>query len=305
MDQNSRYYKQAKLVVQVLPVIAQYPCFALKGGTAINLFVRNLPRLSVDIDLCYLPVEEREVSLHAIQKAMRSIQLKLEQQGYRITPNHPDNITRLLVERDNVRIKVELSPVLRGSVHPARVQSIQTDVERLFGYAEIQLLDFDDLYAGKICAALDRQHPRDLFDCKLLLENEGITERLKDTFLVYLMSHARPISELLSPNLKAIDDSFEKEFRYMTKDEVSLYMLEETRKSLIQAINSKLNHADKQFLLSLKKGQVDWESFKYPEVKKLPAIRWKEYNLGKMSKTNRTAAIEKLAKSLNITHHQK
>ena len=88
MDQNSLYFKQARLLVQVLPVIAKYPCFALKGGTAINLFVRDLPRLSVDIDLCYLPVEARDVSLYAIQKAMQSIQLKLEQQGYRITPNH-------------------------------------------------------------------------------------------------------------------------------------------------------------------------------------------------------------------------
>ena len=300
MNQNNLYFKQVKLLVQVLPVIAKYPCFALKGGTAINLFVHDLPRLSVDIDLCYLPVEERDVSLQAIQKAMLSIQQKLEQQGYRITPNHPDHITRLLVERDNVRIKVELSPVLRGSVHPAKIQRIQANVEKLFGYAEIQLLDFDDLYAGKICAALDRQHPRDLFDCKLLLENEGITERLKDTFLVYLMSHARPISELLSPNLKAIDDSFEKEFRYMTKDEVSLIALENTRKQLIQSINNKLSHSDKKFLLSLKQGQADWDCFKYPEAQKLPAVRWKEYNLAKMKKAHRTVAIEKLENTLSI-----
>ena len=301
MGQNSLYFKQAKLLVQVLPVIAEYPCFALKGGTAINLFVRDLPRLSVDIDLCYLPVEERDVSLQAIQKAMQSIQLKLDQQNYRVIPNHPDNITRLLVERDNVRIKVELSPVLRGSVHPAKMQRIHTNVEKLFGYAEIQLLDFDDLYAGKICAALDRQHPRDLFDCKLLLENEGITERLKDTFLVYLVSHARPISELLSPNLKAIDDSFEKEFRYMTKGEVSLIALEDTRKQLIRSINSKLNNSDKKFLLSLKQGQADWDHFKYPEAQKLPAVRWKEYNLAKMGRNQRILSIKKLEKTLRIS----
>jgi hypothetical protein len=46
-------------LIRVLPSIAEEACFALKGGTAINLFVRDMPRLSVDIDLTYLPVQPR------------------------------------------------------------------------------------------------------------------------------------------------------------------------------------------------------------------------------------------------------
>ena len=50
------YRRQVQLLIRVLPSIAEEACFALKGGTAINLFVRDMPRLSVDIDLTYLPV---------------------------------------------------------------------------------------------------------------------------------------------------------------------------------------------------------------------------------------------------------
>ena len=60
MDRTSVYYKQVQLLVQLLPLVAEEDCFALKGGTAINLFVCDLPRLSVDIDLVYLPMNNRD-----------------------------------------------------------------------------------------------------------------------------------------------------------------------------------------------------------------------------------------------------
>lgn len=92
---------------------------------------------------------------------------------------------RLLVERDGVQIKVELSPVLRGTVYEPRVMPVSEAVEEEFGFAEMAVVSFSDLYASKICAALDRQHPRDLFDIKQLLDREGITERLRKALLVY------------------------------------------------------------------------------------------------------------------------
>ena len=63
IDSNNPYFKQVELLVQMLPVVVKYDCFALKGGTAINLFVRDMPRLSVDIDLTYVPVNRREEAL--------------------------------------------------------------------------------------------------------------------------------------------------------------------------------------------------------------------------------------------------
>ena len=73
MPVDERYRRQVELLVRTLPHVAQERCFALKGGTAINLFVRNLPRLSVDIDLTYLPVADRARSLADIEAALRLI----------------------------------------------------------------------------------------------------------------------------------------------------------------------------------------------------------------------------------------
>lgn len=77
---DNRFYGRVQLLISVLPQIAQEPVFALKGGTAINLFVRDMPRLSVDIDLAYLPLEPRDEALTNIQAAMERISLRIQQQ---------------------------------------------------------------------------------------------------------------------------------------------------------------------------------------------------------------------------------
>ena len=78
---NQTYRNQAGLLLQVLPLIQEHDCFALKGGTAMNLFVQNLPRLSVDIDLAYLPLVPRSQALseiaHALKLLSREIQTAL------------------------------------------------------------------------------------------------------------------------------------------------------------------------------------------------------------------------------------
>jgi len=176
MDRNNPYFKQAELLVRVLPNVARETCFALKGGTAINLFVRNLPRLSVDIDLVYLPIEGRNASLTGIDNALNRIadSLEFNSPAYAVVRQIDGRGKRLLVRSDGAQIKIELSPVLRGSVFLPVMMTVSESVEELFGFAEIQVLSLPDLYGGKICAALDRHHPRDLFDVKLLLDNEGI-----------------------------------------------------------------------------------------------------------------------------------
>ncbi len=114
-----------------------------------------------------------------------------------------------------------------------------------------------DLYGGKICAALDRQHPRDLFDIKLLLENEGITAEVRKAFVVYLASHNRPIHEVLKPNFLDIQAIYKSDFEGMTEDNVSLIDLINTRKQLVEILNSQLTDNDRQFLLSLKMGEPE------------------------------------------------
>jgi predicted nucleotidyltransferase component of viral defense system len=278
-------------------VVAKQSCFALKGGSAINLFIRDLPRLSIDIDLTYLPVDHnRSEAIEAIELGLTAISADLERQlACRVKTSRRDGgVSRLFVELDRARIKIEVSPVLRGCVHTPSIQAVTEPVEDEFGFAEIQVLDFNDLYAGKLCAALDRQHPRDLYDVKLLLEREGISNALKNTFLVYLLSHQRPIAELLAPKWQDIEQSFVVEFVGMTVQPVTVEELMQTRERLVTAVMGQLTDEDRSFLLSFKSGEPDWDAFWYPDTRKLPAIRWKLQNIARMPGAKHQAAIQRL-----------
>lgn len=108
-------------------------------------------------------------------------------------------VNKLFVRERGTQIKVEVTPVLRGCVFQPEEKPVSNAVEEQFGFAAIQVVSFPDLFAGKLVAALDRQHPRDLFDVHDLLSNEGIDDGLRAAFVVYLVSHHRPIERLLAP----------------------------------------------------------------------------------------------------------
>ena len=304
MDRQSHYYRQVQLLLQIIPFVAQHDCFALKGGTAINLFVRDFPRLSVDIDLVFLPMMDRQEALQTIKDNLNTLAVNITEQivHTRVTSSFQDkaDALRLLVERDGVQIKIELSPVLRGAVYEPQIISVCEAVEDEFGFAEIAVVSFEDLYAGKICAALDRQHPRDLFDIKQLLDNEGITDRLRKALLVYIISHPRPITELLKPHFKDISNIYEGEFRNMAEHDIPLAALANAREQLVNIINNELTQEEQKFLLSFKSREPDWSLLGLPNIDKLPAVRWKLQNIGKMSPQKHADAYHQLKKRLGI-----
>jgi predicted nucleotidyltransferase component of viral defense system len=275
---------QVALLVRVLPYVAAEARFALKGGTAINLFVRDLPRLSVDIDLVYLPIEDRETSLLGIRSALGRIAETIRKAipGSVVTDKANADGTRILIRQRNAQIKIEVTPVLRGTVHPTELRTIRPIVEERFGFAEIQVVSFADLYAGKLVAALDRQHPRDLFDVQYLFANEGIDKALFQTFLAYILSHNRPAHEVLQPRVKDIRQVFELEFSGMTSEETSLAALVESREQLISGIRSRLDESSKRFLLSFHELKPEWNLLALPNARNLPAIRWKLMNLERL-----------------------
>lgn len=300
IDANNTYSKQVQLLVRVLPLVDTEKCFALKGGTAINLFFRALPRLSVDIDLLYIPMDDRETALINIKAALSRIsKLILETIPDSKVQNAHDqsDALRLIVSQGEVRIKVELSPVIRGTVFPEIRMEVSEEVEKQFGYVEMQVASLPDLYAGKLCAALDRQHPRDLFDVKFLLENEGLTENLRKTFLIFLISHQRPMAELLAPNRKDISEIYVTEFMQMAQVEVPLEQLEEARENLIHQIHIDMTENEKKFLLSFKNKAPDWNLLEMDNVEviaNLPSVRWKMINLEQMPVQKHKEAVEKL-----------
>lgn len=163
-----------------------------------------------------------------------------------------NTIYKQYIALDHATIKIEVTPVLRGSVFESEMRTVTKQVEEQFGFAEMLLLSFEDLYAGKICAALDRQHPRDLFDIKLLIETEGVSDKLKTALLVYLVEHNRPIAELLEPNLIDMSGAYQAEFEGMVLGNVNLTELEQNRLDLIVLIKQCLTDEDKNFLLSVK-----------------------------------------------------
>ncbi len=300
IEANSIYRRQVQLLVRVLPLVDTEKCFALKGGTAINLFYRALPRLSVDIDLLYIPMDDRETALINIRAALSRISKLITQTipDSQVQEAHEQSeALRLIVSQGEVRIKVELSPVIRGTVFPEERKEVSEEVEREFGYVEMQVASLPDLYAGKLCAALDRQHPRDLFDVKFLLDNEGLTDNLRKTFLLFLISHQRPMSELLAPNRKDISEIYETEFKQMAEVDVPLKQLEDARETLIRQINENMTANEKKFLLSFKNRNPDWNLLEMENVKviaNLPSVRWKMINLQQMQPQKHKDAIEKL-----------
>ena len=302
MDNRDRFHRQAALVVRVLPFVARREEFALKGGTAINLFLRDLPRLSVDIDLAYLPLSPRAETLRAARNGLLRIAEEVKRAIPALecglpAPDRPDAL-RVTLTLAGCRIKVEASPVMRGAVWPPETRRVTAAVEEVLGYSENRLLSFDDLYAGKMCAALDRQHPRDLFDIALLLENEGISRRLVKTFLVYLISHNRPMAELLAPRRLDIRQLYGSEFEPMTRQPVPFNRLIGAREELVAAIHAGLTDQDRDFLISVKNQKPHWNLLGLPGIADLPAVRWKLLNLGRMSASRHAAAVARLKRVL-------
>jgi predicted nucleotidyltransferase component of viral defense system len=294
------YRKQVELLVQSIPQVAEEECFALKGGTAINLFVRDMPRLSVDIDLTYLPIADRERSLADIDAALKRIRdrIKKRQPRYTITESSPatqDTINKLVVRTPHlVQIKIEVTPVLRGCVYDPQPRTIVERAEEEFGFAEIQVLSFADLYAGKIMAALDRQHPRDLFDVHELLINEGLSPELLNALVVYLISHDHAPDKLLAPKEKDISHEYQTGFFGMTEYEVSLDTLISARRDLVEGVLAGLTAEHKNFLLSFYRRQPEWSLLKLEGVDQLPAVKWRERNLDRAGLETRNAIIRSL-----------
>jgi predicted nucleotidyltransferase component of viral defense system len=286
---NPAYLDTARLLTQVAPLVFVDDMFALKGGTAINLFVRDMPRLSVDLDLVFpdhtLP---REQALARINDAMRQATERLNKHGFQThTPAAEAGETKLLVRRGRTEVKIEANFVLRGTVQPVRrasITAVASDV--LMADLEIPVASLEDLYGGKLVAALDRQHPRDLFDVMQLFEHEGITPGIRRAFVVYLASHNRPVHEVLFPQLRDIDHDYKHNFEGMTVDPVALESLLATRDRMIAELQLGLDDNERQFLLSLVAGDPDWSLMGIDHLEQLPGVRWKLHNLEKLRRAN-------------------
>lgn len=281
---NATYRKQVELLLSVLPEVAKEKCFALHGGTAINLFVRDMPRLSVDIDLTYVPLEDRAMSLANISAALGRIKTNIEKVVPNVHVTHRKDIAKLQISAQGAGIKLEVNLVGRGTLDaPTEMQLCTKGQNDFDAFCAIQVVPIGQLYGGKICAALDRQHPRDLFDVKYLLDNEGFSEQVRKGFLFCLLCSDRPIHEVISPNFQDQRLAMDNQFAGMTDEDFNYDEYETIRTRLVTTIHETLTKEDKQFLLSVKGLAPDWSIYNFAQF---PAITWKLQNLQRLKDNN-------------------
>ena len=248
-----------------------------------------------------IALEDRTTSMGNIHEILRKISADIRKlPRLKVTPSRlldGRGEAKLQAEDHEVRIKIEPNYILRGHLFPTRDMQISKKASEEFNidiYAKC--LIFEDVYGSKLCAALDRQHPRDLFDVKLLLVRDGIYENIKHSFLLYLISGNRPINEMLVPNHKDIGSIYETDFKDMVNTKITLEELMQARATLCTEIMKSLNNDDRAFLQSFVRNTPDWNLVKHSKIKDFPAVRWKLLNQQKMSKEKSLAYIEAVDK---------
>jgi len=292
------YRSQVSLLLSTLPEVAKETCFALHGGTAINLFIRDMPRLSVDIDLTYIPVADRETSFENIIEALERIKVNIEM----VVPN-VKVITRkeelkLQISQGQAQIKLEVNQAMRRTIAPPLKMVLCEKAQEVYdAFCEIDVVPLGQLYGGKICAALDRQHPRDLFDVKYLLLNEGFADEIKKGFIFCLLGSKRPIHEMLVPNLLDQRSAMANQFDGMSDEPFTYEDFETTRNLLIKIIRENLTVYDKEFLMSFENGTPEWSLY---DFENFPAVQWKLQNILKLKETNPDKHYKQLEDLKNI-----
>ena len=280
----SNYQKQVALLIRVIPEIALDTRFALHGGTAINLFDRDMPRLSVDIDLTYIPIEDRETSFNNISAALIKIKERIENrlQGSRV--EHKVDNHKLLVSYDEAMIKIEVSQIVRGLLGAVTEKILCEKAQIKYdAFCAINIVSNGQLYGGKICAAMDRQHPRDIFDVKQLLKDEGFNKEVKEGFLFRLLSADRSIQDVLFPNLQEHRLAMMNQFTGMSDELFTYEEYEQVRETMVKKVQGSLTAEDKFFILAFKNGSPDWSIYNFESY---PSIQWKLLNLEKIKSSN-------------------
>jgi len=284
------YVDTVRLLLAIAPTAFASGRFAMKGGTALNLFVQDMPRLSVDIDLVYVDhVPDREAALKTISAELFTMKAALKAKGYRATllTNMQGDEVKLIVGNDATQVKVEVNFVFRGSVLPVETRTLVATAQDLFTTdVALPVLATAELYGSKLVAAMDRQHPRDIFDVLHMLDRFGWQELFADCFVTYLAGHNRPVHEVLFPKIKPLEPVFSNEFVGMTREEVSLDALLAVQARVIAELPRQLTERQRSFLLSLVRAEPDWKLLPFPHLQELPALKWKLLNLAKLKKSD-------------------
>lgn len=284
------YVDTVRLMLEVAPEVFASGRVAMKGGTALNFFVQDLPRLSVDIDVVFVPHQTpRDTALAEIANELSALQTRINRRGIRaeLASSKTGDETKLFVRRDRIEVKIEINHVFRGTLLPVETRSLTKTASDLFTTAlAVPTLAVAELYGSKLVAAMDRQHPRDLFDVHGMFQRFGLTPEIVECFVGYIAGHNRPVHEVLGSRDIDLARPFDNEFAGMERLPVSLRALEEARIRLRRELAVALTADHKRFLIGLVAGQPPWEAMQCRHLAELPAIQWKLQNLARLKRTN-------------------
>lgn len=188
------------------------------------------------------------------------------------------------ISGNRVDVKLEVNLVNRGAIAEPKEMPLCEKAQTLFeAFCSIPVVPIGQLFGGKIVAALDRQHPRDLFDVKYMMEKEGFSPEIKEGFLLCLLCSDRAIHEVIHPNFQDQRSALENQFSGMTDETFSYEEYERVREKLVAIIHENLTDRDKAFLLSVKDLTPDWSIY---DFQRFPSINWKLQILQKLKDKN-------------------
>ena len=282
---KDRYRKQVALLLRIMPSVYKIKEFAVHGGTAINLFHRNLLRYSVDIDVTYIPIENRQQSLASINQKLLEVKKNIEKTIPGIVVKHKPDVWKLLCTLGDATVKIEVNATKRGIIGDVVELPLCEKARNEFSMGcKARTVSFSQLYGGKITAALSRQHPRDLFDCKYM-ELQSFDD-VKNGFMLCLLGSDKPIIESLQPNDIDQTEALENQFQGMTETPFGYEDYLESRTALLSLVNGGLTITDKEFLLSFEQGDPDWNKCCAGDLSQYPSVQWKLLNIGKLKESN-------------------
>ena len=186
--------EKAALLLQLLDAVRSHPFLkdklVLKGGTALNLFIFDVPRLSIDIDLNYVGSSDREAMLAERPTVEEALQAVLSREGFsvrRVPAEHAGGKWQLRYPSaggQGGNLEVDVNFMFRIPLWPLKtMNSRPLGIWRAVG---IQVMDVHELAAGKLSALMSRRQARDLFDCSNLFRLGGLDrDRLRLAFVVY------------------------------------------------------------------------------------------------------------------------
>ncbi|MDI1249241.1 MAG: nucleotidyl transferase AbiEii/AbiGii toxin family protein [Lacunisphaera sp.] len=288
---DKTYIDTVRLLLEIAPEVFRADSFAMKGGTALNLFVQDMPRLSVDIDVVYVKHRvAREEALAEIGRELGALRQRLRERGIEVEEiKAVGDETKLFARRGRQEVKIEVNHVFRGTLLPTEARDLVPTARDLFTTAlTVPTLAVAEIYGSKLVAAMDRQHPRDFFDVHGMYQQIGLRPDIVECFVGYLAGHNRPVHEVLFSRDMELTHAYENEFEGMAREPIALADLVAVRARLRRDLRTTLTDAHRRFLLGLVAGEPAWDLMGCRHLAELPAVQWKLRNLLKLKESNPT-----------------